>query len=220
MIILCSTDDKVIQRWRDSLESLHALSVCADRNQLNDLVSQHSGAIILNHMNFPGMDSAASITELIQSTPSVRVIACADVPNDDQGLELLKVGVFGYCNTWIAAEQLRLVIEQVTLGEVWVGRSLILKLIRDIPKENASPDYTTHCNLDGFGLTEREYEAAKLVGEGCSNKQIANTLAITERTVKAHLSSVFLKTGCKDRIQLALLISQPPSQPTLSKLGS
>jgi DNA-binding NarL/FixJ family response regulator len=53
-------------------------------------------------------------------------------------------------------------------------------------------------------LSEREQQVAELVGRGMSNKEIAELMNITVRTVKAHLSSVFVKTGCRDRLEVAL----------------
>ena len=55
-------------------------------------------------------------------------------------------------------------------------------------------------------LTRREYEIAMLVGKGESNKKIAQHLAITERTVKAHLTEIFRKLQISDRIKLALIM--------------
>ena len=57
-------------------------------------------------------------------------------------------------------------------------------------------------------LTRREREIAELIGNGESNKQIARTLMITERTVKAHLTEIFRKVGLADRLRLALLMLQ------------
>jgi two-component system NarL family response regulator len=59
-------------------------------------------------------------------------------------------------------------------------------------------------------LTRREREIAELIGNGESNKQIARQLAITERTVKAHLTEIFRKLGIADRLRLALLITDAP----------
>ena len=59
-------------------------------------------------------------------------------------------------------------------------------------------------------LTPREIEIARLIGQGASNKRIARQLAITERTVKAHLTTIFRKTGVDDRVTLALLVSRAP----------
>lgn len=218
MIILCSANNKAIERWQSCLETLDEVSVCTDTQQFLDTTMQNRDAIVLLHLSFPQMNSAAVISSFINDNPGMRVVACADVPNDEQGLELLKMGIYGYCNTWIAASQLVRVIEQVKAGEVWVGRNLILRLINDLAAvSQAETESMTASWLDG--LTQREHEVAKLVGQGASNKSIANQLDITERTVKAHLSAIFRKTGCKDRIQLALQINQ--TKPTLySKLGS
>ena len=57
-------------------------------------------------------------------------------------------------------------------------------------------------------LSAREREVAEAVAEGLTNKQVAARLGITERTVKAHLATVFEKTGVRDRLQLALRLSR------------
>ena len=218
MIILCSTNEKAIERWTDSLEGLDDLAICSDAHQFLETTSRHRDALVLLHLNFPQMTNNAVISDFIKNNPDMKVIACADIPNDDQGLELLKLGVYGYCNTWIASDLLKRVIEQVKSGEVWVGRTLILRLINDLSTASqAGSETMTSDWLEG--LTQRENEVAKLVGKGASNKVIANELDITERTAKAHLSAIFRKTGCKDRIQLALQINQT-TPPFYSKLGS
>ena len=218
MIILCSTNDKAIERWSDCLNNTDDLSVCSDARQFLEITSKYRDAVVLLHLGFPQMSDTAVIGEFIQNNPDMKVIACADVPNDQQGLALLKIGIYGYCNTWIAAPQLERVIEQVKAGEVWVGRTLILKLINDLSTASqVKEDSMTSDWLQG--LTQREHEVSQMIGQGSSNKAIANELDITERTVKAHLSAIFRKTGCKDRIQLALQINQ--TKPAFySKLGS
>ena len=218
MIILCSTNTKATERWQASLQDLDDVLVCSDAHQFLEITTRYRDAIVLLHLDFPQMTDTAAISAFIQNNPEMKVIACADVPADEQGLELLKIGIYGYCNTWIATAQLTRVIEQVKAGEVWVGRSLILRLINDLAlASQAETGLTTAEWLED--LTKREAEVAKLVGQGASNKLIANELDITERTVKAHLSAIFRKTGCKDRIQLALQINQ--TSPTFySKFGS
>lgn len=218
MIILCSTNEKAIERWTNCLETLDDLSICSDAHQFLETTSKHRDALVLLHLSFPQMTNNAVIASFIENSPQKKVIACADIPNDEQGLELLKIGIYGYCNTWISADQLKRVIEQVKAGEVWVGRTLILKLINNLSA--ASKAGTEPMTSDWLkGLTQREHEVAELVGQGASNKVIANQLDITERTAKAHLSAIFRKTGCKDRIQLALQINQ--TTPSFySKLGS
>jgi DNA-binding NarL/FixJ family response regulator len=64
---------------------------------------------------------------------------------------------------------------------------------------------------EGFDkLTAREYEVALEVGYGANNKEIAEKLAVSERTVKAHLTSIFEKLALRDRVQLALAVNRLP----------
>jgi len=210
MIILCSTDERVLARWQEGLDVSEKYIVCTDQADLNASINRHQDSLVLLQLNFPGLINADDVGKLILAQPSIRVIVCADVPDDEQGLALLKAGVYGYCNTWMASAQLGRIIEQVKAGEVWVGRNLILRLINDLSAATQAESPMAHVCLKT--LTQREYEVAKLIGEGNSNKRIANAMNITERTVKAHLSAIFRKTDCKDRIQLALLINQSPSE--------
>ncbi|MDT8404503.1 response regulator transcription factor [Sulfuriflexus sp.] len=217
MIILCSTDEKVLARWQQGLDVSEKYIVCTDQVDLNASINRHQDSLVLLQLNFPDLINADDVAKLVLAQPSIRVIVCADVPDDEQGLALLKAGVYGYCNTWVASAQLGRIIEQVKAGEVWVGRNLILRLINDLSAATQAESPMGHECLKA--LTQREYEVAKLIGEGNSNKRIANELDITERTVKAHLSTIFRKTDCKDRIQLALLVNQTTSTP-ISKLGA
>jgi DNA-binding NarL/FixJ family response regulator len=210
MIILCSTDEKVLARWQQGLDVSEKYIVCTDQVDLNATMNRYQDSLVLLQLNFPDLTNADDVGKLVFAQPSIRVIVCADVPDDDQGLVLLKAGVFGYCNTWMAPAQLGKIIEQVKAGEVWVGRNIILRLINDLSAATQAESPMGHECLKT--LTQREYEVAKLIGEGNSNKRIANAMNITERTVKAHLSAIFRKTDCKDRIQLALLINQNASE--------
>ncbi|TAN79521.1 MAG: response regulator transcription factor, partial [Gallionella sp.] len=69
-------------------------------------------------------------------------------------------------------------------------------------------------------LTRREHEIATLVGNGESNKQIALRLAITERTVKAHLTEIFRKLDVADRLRLALLVTGSMGAPDHTRTGA
>jgi DNA-binding NarL/FixJ family response regulator len=88
----------------------------------------------------------------------------------------------------------------VISGQVWLPPSILSRLIASVPQNGTS-------RLEaGFfdDLSEREQQVAELIGRGMSNKEIADSMGITVRTVKAHLSSVFVKTGCRDRLEVAL----------------
>ena len=92
------------------------------------------------------------------------------------------------------------VVSVVLQGELWIRRSLVAKLVDSLVAKEADTDSAT----GRFAiLTPREIEIARLIGQGASNKRIARHLAITERTVKGHLTAIFRKTGAVDRLTFA-----------------
>lgn len=135
---------------------------------------------------------------------NARIIALSDMPNDDEGLACLSAGANGYVNTHANPQALRQVADVVRQGGLWVGASLMQRLLR------ASTGLVSTRVVPGEKfrtLTDRELDVARAVARGDSNKEIARHLGITERTVKAHLSVLFEKLGVRDRLQLALVIN-------------
>lgn len=135
------------------------------------------------------------------------VIAISDLPSDQQGLAALGTGVAGYCNGHAAPAVLRLVADTVREGGVWVGQWLLNRLLAGVARAAAEKFTPPEVSAWASGLTEREVEVARAAASGLGNKEIANRLDITERTVKAHLGSVFDKLKLRDRMHLALLVN-------------
>jgi DNA-binding NarL/FixJ family response regulator len=96
------------------------------------------------------------------------------------------------------AESLRAVLA----GDYWIGGERVANLVQALSglmqKAAVVPERKT------FGLTPRELAVVQCIVEGCSNKAIATEFAISEETVKRHLSNVFDKTGVSTRLELAL----------------
>jgi two-component system nitrate/nitrite response regulator NarL len=99
------------------------------------------------------------------------------------------------------------VVMAVHQDELWMRRTLTRRLVDELGK-STSKNMAYRAALSSLNkLTQREYNIAVRVGNGESNKQIAQACAITERTVKAHLTEIFLKLGVNDRLNLALVLS-------------
>src|SRR6266550_2189102 len=105
----------------------------------------------------------------------------------------------GYCSRKSEPALLRTAVERVRGGEIWVGRSVTGHLLEELAAVSRprAPDAAKRL----AGLTRRERE---LVAAGASNKEIAERLSIAERTVKAHLTSIFRKLGVSSRLHLAV----------------
>ncbi|WP_370277735.1 response regulator transcription factor [Pontibacterium sp.] len=134
------------------------------------------------------------------------VVVLSNVPNDDEAVHVFSAGACGYCHVLAAAQQLQEVALVVEHGGYWVGSSFIEKVLQlsaDKLSQVPAPEECPYSEL----LTEREMMVAREVARGATNKEIASSLEITERTVKAHLASIFAKTGARDRIQLVLRLN-------------
>jgi DNA-binding NarL/FixJ family response regulator len=210
-ILLCSSDEDISHRWHESLVEVGELSVATSREALISILKTYQAEVVLIDLKLFAKDYRKLPELLCQRFPNVSFIVLSPMPNDDEGLYLISHGVKGYCNRYISKALLVKAVELVRMNEVWVGRSLLFKLMNrlstmSLPKDD---DQSVKGENDEklAKLTEREREIAQLIGAGDSNKVIANKLDITERTVKAHLSSIFRKTATKDRLQLGLLIN-------------
>jgi two-component system NarL family response regulator len=142
---------------------------------------------------------------------STRVVALNTCVDDDMELELFKLGVRGCCCNDIDPQRLKSIAIAILQGEVWIRRSLTPRLLDALGARMHDASDNKRASVARLAdLTRREREIAKLIGNGESNKQIARQLAITERTVKAHLTEIFRKLGIADRVKLALLVAETP----------
>lgn len=153
-----------------------------------------------------GQDAGALLADLprVEGRP---VVVLADEPDEQVVMQALAAGAAGCCNSRAAPEVLRQVALVVGNGGLWVGQSLLQqvvsgasRILQQQPSREASTDWQAK-------LSEREREVAGRVAVGASNKEIAQQLGITERTVKAHLTAIFEKLAIRDRLQLSLIIN-------------
>lgn len=200
MILLASGDETIRQRWSDTLVNYRQVAQVDNKMRLNLFISQRPPALVLLHLALPGWKGLTDVEALKRTYPDCRILVMADVPFEQEGMASLRVGAEGYANTYMTPRMLQKAVEVVLLGEIWVGRRLMHQVLAQWrQKTEPSP-----LEL----LTERERQVALLVAEGLPNKRIANQLHVKERTVKAHLTAIFRKTGFKDRTSLAVRINQ------------
>lgn len=138
--------------------------------------------------------------------PHLKLVACSSSPTDEQGIAALDAGCSAYCHAYSDQATLVQIKQVVQAGQIWIGSSLMQKLIRGAKLANR-PNEVKLAEADwGVDLTPREKEVAVLAANGASNQLIARNCAISERTVKAHLGAVFQKLNITDRLQLALRV--------------
>lgn len=133
------------------------------------------------------------------SSASARVVLLSARPDEREAVRAFRAGVSGYAHSHAVPALLRDVGRTLEHGGLWLGESLMRRLLSataEVMPAQAAP-----------GLSPREAEVARAVAAGHSNKEVALLLGITERTVKAHLGTVFEKLGVRDRLQLAVRLN-------------
>lgn len=206
-LLLCSKNETVLEKWSSALSGKWQLQQAMSFNEIKTFLDQFEVDLLLLHRN---MLDNAQLTSLCRETKNVhKVFVFSDRPDDSEGMTCLKMGCVGYANTYIRQERLVAAIESVSSGLVWVGESLMRYLIKGLaataPQEDVANAGGVSPQLDS--LSKREYQIARLVADGLANSEIAEELDIAERTVKAHLSSIYSKTKTKGRLNLALLMN-------------
>lgn len=203
-ILLCCADDLVLKRWKKLLGNGYDFEEAITLSELQDCCAQKPFKLILLHRS---MVDEESFTAIRRITPQSRFFLLSDQPHEEEGLAFLKLGIVGYANTYISAERLAEAVRVITSGAVWLGQKVMQRLILD-SYARAKQQAIVDSGKKLATLTQREREIAGLVAQGQSNLEIAANLDITERTVKAHLSSIYEKTRTGSRLNLALLVNR------------
>ena len=165
------------------------------------------GDVVWVSVGYPAW--ADAVTRLVAAHPRVRVVVLSPMPSQTEGLQAINVGARGYCHLFAVPELLQDVSAVVEQGGLWVGPELVERIVaatRDLLQRSPAAAAQLQA-ADLSTLSVREAEVAQAVAAGKSNREVAEQLFISERTVKAHLGAVFDKLGVRDRLQLVLRLS-------------
>lgn len=154
-----------------------------------------------------GLPVAVQIENLGPQFKLIPCVVLSDQPTDEEALAAFAAGARGYCNTHAAAQLLVQIAAVVLQGGLWIGESLMKRLVSATGRLQTSVAPATEGETWSRSLTDREKQVARTVASGANNKEIARALGITERTVKAHVGSIFEKLQVRDRLQLSLKVN-------------
>ena len=208
MILLASSSEDLLASWKRGMHERARIFCVKRMDSLKAALEQIKPKILMLDYDLPGLDGAHGIAILNKSSPESKIIIFSFALSDDAEWELFKAGVRGCCKKDIEPKQIDTVIGAIQQGELWIRRTLTCRLLDELGLIALEKNQIKQAAKDLLAnLTRREHEIATLVGNGESNKQIAQHLAITERTVKAHLSEIFRKLDVADRLKLALIVT-------------
>jgi len=207
-LMLASSDNVKLDWWRKGLHGFINLHEVNDLNQLKGEISQFKPEMLLIDYELVGADMVSEVCSLKRLYPEIKMVVLTKSHSKEEEWSLLRAGVRGCCQWDVEPSTQKTLIKAIQQGELWARRSLIHKLLEQLQLQaNRNNKIDPNCLSHLENLTEREYEIAIRVANGESNKDIAQSLNISDRTVKAHISEIFRKLGVTDRVKVAVILS-------------
>lgn len=190
-LILETTDDMVV------------VGEAADGAEAIRLVAADLPDVVLMDLRMPGMDGLTAVEHLQRDYPQVAIVILTTYNEDDLMLRGLQAGAKGFLLKDTSRQTLLDTIQAAAKGESLLGTEVMSRLLAHTQAGGKRP-FATQPNP----LTERELQTLRAVAAGETNKGIALQLGITERTVKAHLTSVYNKLGVDSRAAAIAVAAQ------------
>jgi len=202
MIRVAIVDDHAVVRQGlaqllGSEDDIEIVGTATNGDEAHALLSSAAPDVYLMDLSMPEVDGVEATRRILADAPGVHVVVLTSFVDRQRILDALEAGASGYLLKDGDPAQVADAVRVAAAGESPLdpkAARVLLDVRREQQPAMAASDR----------LTAREREVLDLVGQGLANKQIARRLGIAERTVKAHLTSVFQAIGVTDRTQAAL----------------
>jgi DNA-binding NarL/FixJ family response regulator len=177
-------------------EGFDVVDEAATGEEVVEKVAQAQPDIIIMDIQMPGMNGIEATRRVLESNPSIGVVVVTMFEDDDSVIAAMRAGARGYILKGADAEEVLKVVSAVAEGEAHFGPEIARRLMGffSAPKPTAPSEAFPE-------LTAREAEVLDLIAQGRNNAKIARRLYISEKTVRNHVSSIFLKLQVADRAQ-------------------
>jgi NarL family two-component system response regulator YdfI len=198
--VLIADDHEVVREgMRMILETESGFEVvgeASDGIEALALVEENHPDVVLMDLRMPRMDGLEALKQIRSSWPDVAVVILTTYDEDDLMLRGLRAGARGYLLKDTSRGTLFNALRAAARGETLLLPEIIERVLADpVSKQHQSEKK----HSEGITLTDREHEVLSEVAKGETSRRIALNLGITERTVKAHLASIFNKLGVDSR---------------------
>jgi len=199
MINILIADDHVLLRQGlkqiiELEEDMKVIYQASDGEEAYEIAKKISPDIILMDINMPNINGIKAAKMLKNDNPKNKIMFLTIYNDKEYLMEALKIGVEGYILKDADSDELIKAIRTISNGGVYIHPSLVSEI------ENLDVD---ECKKE---LTDREMQILSLIAEGYSNKEIADKLFLSEKTVKNHVYNIFRKLDVKDRTQAAIYL--------------
>jgi two-component system NarL family response regulator len=182
----------VLERERD----IEVVGMAGTIDEGLQLVASRHPDVVLLDLKLPGAEAGDSVAAFVRQSGSIIVFTAYDA--DDDVFRAIRDGARGYLLKGSAAADIVDAIRQVHAGNSYLSPRVAAKLVSDV----------AHPRARGGLLSARERGVLRLVAAGLSNRQIAETLSLSERTIKFHVTAILNKLGADNRAQAVALAAE------------
>ncbi|MBK9206796.1 MAG: response regulator transcription factor [Anaerolineales bacterium] len=208
MIRVMITDDHLIVREGlrlilETTDEIEIVGEARDGAECLALVANLKPDVILMDLQMPNMDGITAIGHLRRDHPKIAIVILTTFNEDEMMLRGLQAGARGYLLKDTDRENLLDTIQAAAKGETLLRPEILARVLA----VHSSP-VTAPVSKNDSALTERELEVLQSASRGERNKEIAYKLGITERTVKAHLQSIYQKFNVDSRAAAVAIAAQ------------
>ena len=165
------------------------------------LVAGHMPDIALLDISMPGGGLSAA-RRIAEAYPDVNIVMLTASEQDEDVHAALKAGAHGYVLKGVGGAELVQLVREVARGASYVSPTLAARLLKEAGEGGGASAAPTDRLAD---LTDREREILLLVADGKSNKEVARTLDLQEKTVKHYMTNILRKLGVRNRVEAAVL---------------
>ena len=194
-----------VKRILDFEDSFDVIAEGDDGNDVLSLYDQYLPDVVLMDINMPTKNGVDATAELLGKYPDAKVIMLSIHDDESYVTHALKTGALGYMLKEMDANAIVAAIKVVAKGGSYlhpkVTKNLVAEFRRLSERENKGNFHQTEIRRPFHLLTKRECEVLQLLTDGQSNRTIGETLFISEKTVKNHVSSILQKMSVNDRTQ-------------------
>ena len=199
-VFLADDHPVVRQGLRTFLESRDGIEVVGDAGDGEAAVAAVERLrpdVVLMDLVMPGLSGVDAIARIREHSPETRVVVLTSFASDDQVIPAVQAGAAAYLLKDVEPTGLEAAIRLVHEGEALLDPQITARVMEEVAHPPPTGDLAS--------LTPREREVLGLLARGLSNRELADTLVVSEKTVKTHVSNILMKLGVHDRTQAALL---------------
>ena len=199
--VLLADDHAIVRKGISALlatePDIEVIGEAQDGQEAVEKVAALEPDVILMDLVMPRVDGLQAIRQIMARDSDARILVLTSFAGDDKVFPAIKAGALGYLLKDSSPQELVQAIHQVYRGQSSLHPAITRKLLQELAHPAQSGARTE-------SLTVREVQVLQLVARGQSNRDLAQSLMISEATVRTHVSNILTKLGLTSRTQAAL----------------